>query len=319
MKVEERYMRRALQLARNGRGTTSPNPMVGAVIVCGDRIIGEGWHRVFGEAHAEVNAVNSVKEEDRELLKESTMYVTLEPCSHYGKTPPCANMIVEKGFRRVVIATLDPFAKVSGRGVNILNEHGVETEVGLLGEEARELNKKFFIAHTKKRPYILLKWAQSADGYLAHKKIKSYKFSDSVSQAEVHQLRSEYDAIMVGAQTVIDDNPRLDVRKVAGKSPRPVVMDRHGLLSGEEEILKNPRTIYVGPEVKGEAQWIKSGNLDEVLNALYGVGIISVMVEGGAKLLGEFLQSGLWDEKRIEVSDVVFGELGKAFLGVDLK
>lgn len=319
MKVEEKYMRRALQLARNGRGTTSPNPMVGAVIVHNDRIIGEGWHRVFGEAHAEVNAVNSVREEDRELLNDSTMYVTLEPCSHYGKTPPCARLIVEKCIPRVVIATLDPFVKVAGRGVSILKENGVETEVGLLGDEARVLNKKFFTAHTKGRPFVLLKWAQSADGYLAHKQIKSYKFSDSVRQAEVHQLRSEYDAIMVGAQTAVDDSPRLDVRMVSGRNPRAVIMDRHGLLNGNEPLLQNTRSMYVGPEPKGAAEWVKAGELEAVLKELYGKGIISVMVEGGARLLREFLATGLWDEKRVEVSDKEFGNLGTAFLGAALK
>lgn len=309
MASDERFMRRALQLAANGRGLTSPNPMVGAVIVHGGKIIGEGWHREYGKAHAEVNAVNSVK--NRELLKESTMYVTLEPCSHYGKTPPCANLIVECGIPCVVVATADPFEKVSGRGIEILREHGVKVEVGMLEDEARELNRKFFTAHTLGRPYVLLKWAQSSDGFLGSKSVKSFKFSDALGQAEVHELRSCFDAIMVGSQTVIDDNPRLDVRMVDGRSPRAVIADRRGRVPETSAVLGREGTVYVGPERADVSEIVAERELDDVLKALYRLGITSVMVEGGAGLLNDFMSKNRWDDARVEVSPVVLGSGGK--------
>ncbi len=306
MVSDEKFMRRALQLAANGRGLVSPNPMVGAVIVYDGRIIGEGWHREYGKAHAEVNAVNSVA--DSEMLKQSTMYVTLEPCSHYGKTPPCANLILDCGIPHVVVATADPFERVSGRGIKLLRENGVEVEVGLLESEARELNRIFFTAHTLERPYVLLKWAQSSDGFLGSRSVESLKFSDSVGQAEVHELRSCYDAVMVGSQTVIDDNPRLDVRLVEGRSPRAVVMDRRGRVSQESVVMERDGTIHVGG---GNENDVKI-ELDLVLKELYANGITSVMVEGGASLLMGFMECGLWDEARVEVSPVKLGSDGKA-------
>lgn len=310
MGSDEKFMRRALQLAANGRGLTSPNPMVGAVMVHNGKVIGEGWHREYGKAHAEVNAVNSVR--DKELLKTSTMYVTLEPCSHYGKTPPCVNLILENGIPHVVVATADPFVKVSGRGIKILRENGVDVEVGMLGEEARELNRKFFVAHTQGRPYVMLKWASSSDGYLAKEGEERYRFSDALGEAEVHELRSCFDAIMVGGQTVIEDNPRLDVRRVSGRNPRPVVMDRHGRVADDANVMKNDALIYVGPEREIAGERIEPGELEAVLKALYELGISSLMVEGGARLLKEFMDKGLWDDARIEVTPEELGERGKA-------
>ena len=199
---DSKYMRRALALAGNGRGFASPNPMVGAVIVAPDgRIIGEGWHRVFGRAHAEVNAIASVADSDRGLLHESTMYVTLEPCSHYGKTPPCAKLLVETGLRRVVIATVDPFPKVAGRGIAMLRDAGIEVEVGLMGEEARRLNRRFFTAHACRRPFVVLKWAMSADGFMDRRRDSVHKnacrFSTPLTTMSTMKLRSECDAVPV--------------------------------------------------------------------------------------------------------------------------
>lgn len=286
---DEEYMRRALQLAANGRGYTSPNPMVGAVIVApGGRIIGEGWHRAFGGPHAEVNAVRSVKAEDEPLIAQSTIYVTLEPCSHYGKTPPCAKMLVEKGFKRVVMATLDPNPRVSGRGENMLREAGIATSTGVLGHEARQLNKAFMAAHTLGRPFVTLKWAQNPAGYI------DGAFSNILTQQIVHQRRAEADVIMIGANTAIADNPRLNVRLIAGRSPRPYILDRHKLVNNSNcNLLSLPDTIH---DTSGAP-------LEQVLTEIYKTGYISVLVEGGARLLNHFLDSNLWDEAFVEVAE----------------
>ena len=224
--IDEKYMRRALELARHGELDASPNPMVGAVIVAPDgRIIGEGWHRRHGEGHAEVNAVASVA--DPSMLRDATMYVTLEPCSHYGKTPPCASLIIEKGIPRVVVGCLDPFEKVSGRGVNMLREAGVEVVTGCMEAECVALNRKFMTAHRLRRPYITLKWAESADGYI------DGHISTPVTSMLVHKLRATHDAILVGSGTVLADRPRLDTRYFVGRSPLRVILDRRGR-TGEE-------------------------------------------------------------------------------------
>ncbi|MEG2067157.1 MAG: bifunctional diaminohydroxyphosphoribosylaminopyrimidine deaminase/5-amino-6-(5-phosphoribosylamino)uracil reductase RibD, partial [Tannerellaceae bacterium] len=226
--VEDKYMARCIALARGGAGNVSPNPMVGAVIVHAGRIIGEGFHRKCGEAHAEVNAITSVRDES--LLKESTIYVSLEPCSHYGKTPPCAELIIRKGIPRVVVACLDPFPAVSGRGVKMLQDAGVEVVVGVLEEEARQLNVAFITAQTLGRPYIVLKWAQSADGFIDRLRTDASVAPVVLSTPEtrrcVHRLRAEMAAIMVGTRTALLDNPSLTVRHWVGKSPMRVVLDR---------------------------------------------------------------------------------------------
>jgi riboflavin biosynthesis protein RibD len=226
--TDEKFMRRALQLASLGSGNVSPNPMVGAVIVCEGKIIGEGFHRLCGRAHAEVNAINSVK--DEALLKRSTIYVTLEPCSHWGKTPPCSKLIIEKGIPNVVIGTLDPFPEVSGRGVRMLENAGVTVKCGVLEKECKELNKFFFTSLLNHRPYVLLKWAQTADGYIdRHREAGDDKpliISNQFNSIAVHKLRSEVDAIMVGTTTAEKDNPSLTVRKWDGKNPLRVLIDR---------------------------------------------------------------------------------------------
>ena len=230
MTKDELYMSRALQLAVNGVGYTSPNPMVGAVIVCDDKIIGEGYHRQCGEAHAEVNAVNSVR--DKSLLKRSTIYVTLEPCSHWGKTPPCSKLIIESGIPNVVVGMTDPYKEVSGRGINMLREAGVDVKVGVLENECVALNKGFLSAQWNKRPYVMLKWAQSADGFIdvlrePGSDIAPVVISDKLNSVYVHKLRAEYDAIMVGTNTAIKDNPKLNVRRWDGKNPVRVLVDRN--------------------------------------------------------------------------------------------
>lgn len=242
METDEKYMRRALELARHGELDASPNPMVGAVIVdTSGRIIGEGWHSRCGEGHAEVNAVASVK--DRDLLKDATMYVTLEPCSHYGKTPPCADMIVENGIPRVVIGTLDPFAKVAGRGVAKLLDAGVEVMTGMLEKECRELNRKFMTAHSLQRPYITLKWAQSADGFI------DGHISTPLNSMLVHKLRATHDAILIGSGTALADNPTLTTRFYAGKSPVKVVLDRRKRLPADLRLFSDGDVIVIDGEM----------------------------------------------------------------------
>lgn len=274
-------MRRALELASHGRLDASPNPMVGAVIVGNDgSIIGEGWHRRCGEGHAEVNAIASVK--DEALLQDSTMYVTLEPCSHYGKTPPCARLIVDKKIPRVVVGTTDPFEKVSGRGIAILREAGVEVLTGVLEDECRRLNCKFFTAHTLRRPFITLKWAESADRFI------DGRISTPVTSVLVHKLRAEHDAILVGSGTYLADSPGLDTRLFAGRSPRRFVLDRRGRTV-------TPDDVTVISEYD---------SLGAVMSLLYADGVTSLLVEGGAGVLSSFMAEGLWDKIRVEQSPV---------------
>lgn len=299
--VEEKYMRRALELARHGEGNTSPNPMVGAVIVDSTgRIIGEGYHRRCGEGHAEVNAIASVKDVDRHLLHDSTMYVTLEPCSHYGKTPPCAQLIIDTGIPRVVVAAGDPFKEVSGRGISMLREAGIEVTGGVLAEESRRLNKKFMTAHEQKRPFVTLKWAQSADGYIDWIRPDGlpYRFSDTLNSTIVHKLRSEHDAILVGSGTALSDNPGLNCRLWPGRSPLPVVADRRGRVSVSALRMSDPLIVR------------DCSTVGELLSLLYSRGITSILVEGGATILNAFIESGLWDEARVETAEMTLGSLG---------
>ena len=286
MTKDQTFMQRCLQLAQNGQRNARPNPMVGAVIVCGHRIIGEGHHLRCGEGHAEVNAFASVRQEDEPLLSQSTIYVSLEPCAHYGKTPPCAELIVRKGVRRCVVGCIDPFAKVSGRGVEMLREAGIEVTVGVLEKECRELNRRFFTFHEKRRPYIILKWAQSADGFIDNGG-KAFAFSTPFTRMLVHKLRSECDAILVGRTTAERENPRLDVRLWSGESPLRLVLDRN-----------NP--FFEGTDTS-------SPLLPQLMSHLYERQVQSLLVEGGAATHQSFIDAGLWDEIRIEVSPVLVG------------
>lgn len=306
----ERYMRRALVLARNGLGYASPNPMVGAVIAAPDgRVIGEGWHRLCGEAHAEVNAVASVKSGDEALLRESTMFVTLEPCSHYGKTPPCAEMIISRGIPRVVVGCVDPFAKVSGQGIAMLREAGVEVTVGVLENECRELNRRFFTAHTLRRPFITLKWARSADGFMDWRRDDAHpkpcRFSNALTTLSTMRLRSLHDAVLTTAATAIADGSRLTVRGWDGRVPLRVVVDRHGVLPHDAPILSagSPSPLVFTGENEAE--------IGNVLKELYvSHGVTSVLLEAGACLLGTLLERGLWDVAREEVAPFSLGDRG---------
>jgi diaminohydroxyphosphoribosylaminopyrimidine deaminase / 5-amino-6-(5-phosphoribosylamino)uracil reductase len=304
------YMHRCLELAASGLGTVSPNPIVGSVIVHKGIIIGEGYHHKCGQAHAEVNAINSVK--DQSLLKESTIYVNLEPCAHHGKTPPCANLIVEKQIPRVVIGCVDSFAKVAGKGVEILKNSNCHVEVGVLEEESRELNRRFFTFHEKKRPYIILKWAQTLDGFMDMERqpgaaIEPYWITNNLAKILVHKWRSEEDAFMVGANTACNDNPRLTVRDWHGRNPIRVVADRDLSLPSNLHIFDNEATTLVFNQVKSEIleniEYIKiefdENMVEHILEDLYKHEIQSIVIEGGRKLLEKFIYKNLWDEARI--------------------
>lgn len=303
MIVDEKYMRRALELAAHGLGNVSPNPMVGAVIVSPEgRIIGEGYHRRYGEGHAEVNAVASVS--DERLICDATMYVTLEPCSHYGKTPPCAKLIVDKKIPRVVVGAGDPNEKVCGRGIAMLREAGVEVVTGVLAEESRRLNAAFITAHSLHRPFVTLKWAQSADGYMdmvRNQDSKPAAISTSLGRLAVHRLRAIHDAILVGSGTVIADDPILDSRLWGGRSPRPVILDRRGRINNDFRVAARD-TIMI----------TRHDGIADILAQLYARGISSVLVEGGPTILRSFIESGLWDVARVETSKSYFSNRGSA-------
>jgi diaminohydroxyphosphoribosylaminopyrimidine deaminase/5-amino-6-(5-phosphoribosylamino)uracil reductase len=306
------FMQRTLELARKGVGAVSPNPRVGCVIVHDGKIIGEGWHQKYGEAHAEVNAVGSV--EDISLLKESTVYVNLEPCSHQGKTPPCADLLIHQQVKKVVIANGDPNPLVNGLGIKKLKAAGIEVVSGILEKEGRELNKRFFTFIEKKRPYIILKWAQSADGFVAHSNYESRWISNEYSRQLVHQWRSEEDAVLVGTRTAAHDNPALTVREWTGRNPVRIVIDRflrlpetlrlfdqtekticYNLLKHEEH--KNLLLIRLGEE----------GFIEQLVEDLFRQNIQSVIVEGGAQTLQFFIDLKLWDEARIFTASRFFG------------
>ncbi|MDR1342782.1 MAG: bifunctional diaminohydroxyphosphoribosylaminopyrimidine deaminase/5-amino-6-(5-phosphoribosylamino)uracil reductase RibD [Prevotellaceae bacterium] len=293
MSTHEKYMRRCLDVARNGFGRVAPNPMVGAALVRGSRIISEGYHRGYGLAHAEVEAIGKVQSKD--LLLGCTLYVSLEPCCHFGKTPPCTELIIASNISRVVVAAADPFPKVNGGGIQRLREAGVEVIVGVLEQEARELNRRFFTFHEKKRPYIILKWAQSADGFIDACRAASEppaKISGLQAHRLSHKWRTEEQAIMAGANTALMDNPRLTARLWSGKNPIRVVQDRSNGLPRTLNVFSEeaPTVVLNGSDARG---W-----MDE----LYGRGVQSVIVEGGAKLLQRFIEASLWDEARIFTS-----------------
>lgn len=296
-------MRRALDLAKLGEGRVAPNPMVGAVVVHEGAIIGEGYHEKYGEAHAEVNAIESVENES--LLTESTIFVSLEPCAHYGKTPPCADLIVAKKLKRVVIGCSDTFSEVDGNGIKRLKNAGIEVETFVLEEEARSVNKKFFTYHEKQRPYVLLKWAESQDGFIdssTGNKDDITWISRPEVQPLVHQLRAKNQAILVGKNTVLNDNPALTVRTAAGQNPLRVILDTHCELPEDRTIFtdQNPTLVLneLKSEKKGSVEYYKIDKMtpEHILRALYNLNIQSVLIEGGSKTLQSFLDAGLWDE-----------------------
>lgn len=320
--MDEKFMHRCIQLAKNGLGTTAPNPMVGAVIVHNNSIIGEGYTSPYGGPHAEVNAIDSVI--DKELLAEATLYVTLEPCSHFGKTPPCADLILTHKIPRVVIGLRDPHDKVAGKGIQKLKDNGCHVSTGILEAACQEHHKRFLTAQEQKRPYIILKWAASADGFIAPQKEhrdtvpQPYWITGSLSKQLVHKWRSEEQAILVGTATVLADNPKLDVRLWSGKSPTRIILDTGLKIPQHFHVLdKKQRTIIftkvtdTTKHLEGIEYVILNGNIPSIVaicSALHRLNIQSLIVEGGAKTLQSFIDANVWDEARIFKGIALFKE-----------
>ena len=295
-------MARCLQLAHLGAYYVAPNPMVGAVLVCGDIILGEGWHQQYGGPHAEPNCLRNAEENHPEGIdyQSCTLYVNLEPCSHYGKTPPCAELIIKKGIGRVVVGCLDPNPKVAGRGVKMMQDAGIEVVVGVLENECRTLNKRFFCLHENHRPYVILKWAQTADGYIDIERTsgKPITISTPLTKQIVHQQRAENMAIMVGTRTVLLDNPRLLTTHWSGRNPIRITLDRHGVIPADSKLFsKDAHTIVY----RENTDW------QFVLEDLAKKNIHSILVEGGATLLNHIIQSGIYDEVHVEVGNEYIG------------
>jgi diaminohydroxyphosphoribosylaminopyrimidine deaminase/5-amino-6-(5-phosphoribosylamino)uracil reductase len=311
MQSHQIYMQRCLELAALGAGHVSPNPMVGAVIVCDGKIIGEGYHRKYGEAHAEVNAVNMViarYANYADLLQRCTIYVSLEPCAHYGKTPPCADLIIKHGIPQAVVGCRDPFAQVDGKGIEKLLAAGVKVEVGVVENGCRHLNRRFFTRVQQQRPYIILKWAQTTDGFFAPADGSQYWITGPESRKLVHQWRAAEDAILVGKNTVLADNPQLNVRYAQGRPPKRVVIDRKLELTNNFNIFDQSIDTLIFNEVKTDiidkVKYIALEDFDNyvpqyIMFQLYLQDIQSVIIEGGAKTLATFIEAGLWDEARI--------------------
>ncbi len=326
IKDDEKYMQRSLELGMNGSGYTSPNPMVGSVIVYQDKIIGEGYHVKYGESHAEINAIESVK--DKSLLKESTLYVNLEPCAHYGNTPPCANKIVEAGIPKVVIGTRDTSGKVSGKGIKIMEEGGIDVRVGVLEEQCRDLNKRFFTYHEKQRPYIILKWAQTIDKFIdkirePEDPIQPNWITNQVSKRLVHKWRTQEQAILVGSKTAIKDDPSLTVREWSGKNPLRILIDKdfeinnsyrlvhdefETIIFVDKKVYKNRLDKYSEYNVTFEKVDFSERLMEQLLQYLFDKEIQSIIIEGGAITLSQFLNNNLWDEARIFIGDRMFYE-----------
>ena len=298
------YMKRCFELARMGAGYVAPNPMVGAVLVYNDIIIGEGYHQQYGLAHAEVNCINSVKAEHRSLVSSGTLYVSLEPCAHFGRTPPCADLIIEYKIPKVVIACRDAFAKVNGQGILKLRTAGIEVTEGILEEEALELNKRFFCFHKNQRPYIILKWAQTADGFIARENYDSVAISNDLTNRWVHQMRANESAIMVGTNTVLHDNPSLTTRLWPGKNPLRIFIDKQLKAGGNAAVFNKDAEVIVMNELaerqEGHIHFAKISNteklLPQLMQLLFEKNITSLIVEGGSFLLQSFVEEGLWDE-----------------------
>jgi diaminohydroxyphosphoribosylaminopyrimidine deaminase/5-amino-6-(5-phosphoribosylamino)uracil reductase len=304
------FMQRALDLAERGKGAVRPNPLVGCVLVHEGKIIGEGYHEQYGGPHAEVNAIASVT--DPKLLAAATAYVSLEPCSHWGKTPPCANLLIEKGIKSVVVATLDPNPLVSGKGVKLLEEAGISVQVGLLEREARWQNRRFFCQQEKHRPYLILKWAQTQDGFIARENFDSKWISRSQSRQLVHQWRAEEQAILVGKNTALHDNPRLNVRDWTGSDPIRVVLDSKLELPADLHLFDQqiPTLCYnlLKSEKLTNLEWVKLPqlSLEALLADLHTRQIQSVLIEGGSQTIHQFLAAGLWDEARVFTAPIQF-------------
>ena len=320
MEKDQLYMQRCVELAKLGNRSAYPNPLVGAVIVHNDQIIGEGYHQKYGEAHAEVNAINSVK--NKSLLKESTIYVSLEPCAHFGKTPPCSDLIIKNQLKSVVIGCIDTYSEVSGKGIERLKKSGIAVKVGILEEECRALNKRFFTFHEKKRPYIILKWAETKDGFIDKIRKDNTSKINWITQPEtktlVHQWRSEEHGILIGCNTALNDNPTLTVRNVEGINPIRILLDKNLKVNKEASIFNSEsETIILNnlrDEEKGHLKHIQLSDfsIGSILNALYKKNIQSIIVEGGAKTIQNFIDENIWDEARVLVGKIEFNEGLKA-------
>ena len=307
-------MKKCLELAKKGMGYVSPNPMVGCVVVFNDQIIGEGYHQEYGIDHAEVNAIENVK--DKSLLKKSTLYVNLEPCAHFGKTPPCTNLIIESEIPKVVIGCIDSYSEVSGKGIEKMQNTGIEVIVGVLEKESRELNKRFFTFHEKTRPYIILKWAESKDGFMAPlNQNKPFWMTSSESKKLVHKWRAEEEAILVGRITAKKDNPSLTVREVAGSNPVRIIIDTNLKLSSDLNLFNSEaKTIIfntIESEETGTNQFVKidfNYLIENILEELHKQNIQSVIIEGGSTTLQSFVDANIWDEARIFTANKLFSQ-----------
>lgn len=309
---DELYMKRCLELAEMGNGQVSPNPLVGCVIVSGGKIIGEGYHQKYGQAHAEVNAIRSVidkyGEQAAELLKNAVAYVSLEPCAHFGKTPPCADLLIRHQLKKVVIGNRDPFPDVDGKGIEKLKNAGIEVVSGVLEKECFEVNRRFFTRIAQQRPYIILKWARTANGYFAPKNSVQQWISGPLSKKLVHKWRTEEDAILVGKQTAIADNPALSAREWPGKSPIRIAIDRKLEIPADSQLYNtDAKTIIFNEQkttVEGNIHFIEMEDMQyylpqKIAYQLYLMDIQSIIIEGGANILSQFISSGLWDEARV--------------------
>ena len=314
-------MQRCIDLAKNGLGTTYPNPLVGSVLVHNDQIIGEGWHYKAGEPHAEVHAINSVK--NKALLKDATIYVSLEPCSHFGKTPPCSDLIIKNGIKTIVVGSIDPNPQVAGRGIKKLKDAGCRVITDVLKDECNALNKRFFTFHTKKRPFIILKWAQTKDGFIAPtykqavEKITDKQpvwITNTYSRQRSHKLRAQEQAILVGTNTVLKDNPSLTCRDWHGKSPTRIIIDKKLKIPSEASVLNDETpTIIITEETKQhglntqyESIKFKKNLPKQICEILYNHGLQSVIIEGGAATLNSFIETNLWDEANIFTGNAIF-------------
>ena len=318
-------MRRCIELAELGKGNVAPNPMVGAVLVYQNRIIGEGYHQQYGFAHAEVNCINSVKKEDEHLLPYSTIYVSLEPCAHWGKTPPCADLIIQKKIPCVVVGCRDPFKAVNGKGIEKLKAAGIEVTVNICEKECKELNKRFFIFHTEKRPYVILKWAQTNDSKIASAGNERLLISNDFTNRKVHRWRSEESSVLVGTNTALRDNPKLDNRLWSGKSPVRMVLDKGLRLPKSLHLFNGAKKTIVFTDVQQNSeenlfyyQFENRGKITAAIcKACHYLNIQSVIVEGGAQLLQAFIDAGLWDEARVITAETLY--IGKGLQAPSLQ
>lgn len=315
------WMRRCLDLALRGSGSVSPNPLVGAVIVHENRVIGEGWHRQYGMEHAEVNAFNAVSEEDRKLVPDSTLYVNLEPCNHHGNTPPCSLRIHQEGIKKVVVGSVDPDPRVAGEGLAYLRDRGIEVTTGILEEECKFLNRFFYTFHQLQRPWVVLKWAESTDGYLGLQGRRT-RISGTEAQVEVHRWRKELDAILIGVKTAVIDDPQLTDRWHGGNHPLRLIIDENGELEAKQKLVTDEKaTVVISRtsqkfDMPANKEWIQIGEeedmIDQILRFLFEKNKNSILVEGGRETLSRWIKSGKWDETRLITSGTELAEGIKA-------